>query len=84
MTERGEQLLASALQLNDAERIEFAERLYSSVDDASELPLEKDPAFAAELQRRSEDFRTGRTKGIPADQVFKNLEEHLKQIQSQR
>jgi putative addiction module component (TIGR02574 family) len=68
MTARTEQLLAAVLELDPAERADLIEEASLSFED----PLQ-DPEYAAEIQRRVEDFRSGRKKGVPAEEAFAHV-----------
>lgn len=53
--------------------------MYTMVEDeiVEELDLWEDKAFLNELNRRLEDFETGKTKGVPLDDVIRNAEKRL-------
>lgn len=61
-----EQLEAEALQLSAPERARLAERLIASLDE--EVEIER--AWAEEVQRRLEEFDSGKVHAIPAAEVF--------------
>lgn len=58
-------------RLPTAQRAELARYLIDSLD--SETEPDTDPPWAEELERRAQDFETGREPGIPADEVFAKL-----------
>jgi putative addiction module component (TIGR02574 family) len=51
------------------------EYLYQQLSAALDAEPEDDPEFVAELDRRLENYRTGRSPGVPADEVFRKLRE---------
>jgi putative addiction module component (TIGR02574 family) len=61
------------LLLPAEEREALAVRLLDSLDGNSSSPL--DPEWVAEIERRYAEYRAGRTRGIPADQVFRRIRE---------
>ena len=72
MSPSGTTLLESVLSLPEAERLAIAEALLSSLpdDDLAELD---DAAFAAELQRRSDEMDKDPSVCIPWSEVKKQL-----------
>ncbi|MEO6977363.1 MAG: hypothetical protein ABI113_03260 [Mucilaginibacter sp.] len=56
------------------------EAIYTMVEDeiVEELDLWEDEAFLSELNIRLENFETGKTKGVPLDEVILNAENRLK------
>jgi putative addiction module component (TIGR02574 family) len=65
-----EQLTEAALRLPEEEREALADALLASLVDQ-----EFDTAQVAELERRSEELRTGKVKGIPAEEALRRLDE---------
>ena len=63
-------LLQQALQLDEAERAELADRLYESV---TEMSPEWEKAWLPELERRWADYESGRDPGIPWEEAKKVL-----------
>ena len=57
------------MKLNIEERAELAQRLLASLDDAPASEIEK--LWIEEAERRLREFREGKTKGIPAEEVFR-------------
>ena len=57
------------MRLAPKDRARLAELLISSLDRDEDADAEE--LWAAEVQRRDEDFRSGRVKGIPATAVFR-------------
>jgi len=70
------ELTEEALQLPPNERVMLAESLLLTIDEAHDRVV--DEATIAELERRLDDFRTGKVKGIPADQALREIRESLK------
>jgi putative addiction module component (TIGR02574 family) len=62
-----DQIRVAAMSLPPEEREEMAEALIAS------LPL--DPALESTIERRYEELRSGKVKGIPAEDVIKELED---------
>jgi putative addiction module component (TIGR02574 family) len=64
-----EQVTKEAMKLNIEERAELTQRLLDSLDDAPASEIEK--LWLEEAERRLREFREGKTKGIPAEEVFR-------------
>jgi putative addiction module component (TIGR02574 family) len=71
MTEAAEKLKAQLSQLSMRERAELAHFLIHSLDEGVDADAEA--AWDAELVRRMEEIRSGKTVGEPADKVFAEL-----------
>lgn len=67
----GEQIRKAALKLSAKEREAIAEALFTSLPVDPEI----EAAWSAVIQRRIEDLESGRVKGIPAEEVFREIEE---------
>ena len=69
------QLEAEALKLARHERASLAQTLLHSLDEPPEDfdPEEYDRAWAEELQRRLDDWDKHPEKGIPSEEVFREL-----------
>ncbi len=67
MSDQAERLMPTLLALPPEDRELIAERLYESLDD--------DPEFLAMLNWRVEEIKSGKVKGVPADEVFRRLRE---------
>ena len=64
-------LKARALQLTAPDRDELVRTLIASIDGEPEgTPEENARAWDEEIERRIADLEAGRTKSIPADEVF--------------
>lgn len=67
---------AQALQLPPRERGELAHRLIVSLDGpAEDSPEAIAQAWDEEIERRVADMEAGRTQWIPAEEVFKEVDE---------
>lgn len=69
-----EDLKARALQLSPSDRDELIRTLIGSIEGEPEgTPEEIARAWEEEICRRIADFEAGRTKGIPAEEVFAKI-----------
>jgi putative addiction module component (TIGR02574 family) len=64
-----EKVLEEALALPPEERERLADALYDSLEPDEEW----ERAWAAEVERRVKDLDEGRTRAIPAEEVFAEL-----------
>lgn len=71
MTRAIEELYERASQLPEADRAELAGLLLESIEDPSDEGVEE--AWAAEIERRMAEYRTGRVKTIPWSEVRAHL-----------
>ena len=69
MTKNLKEATATAMALTREERAQLAGKLLLSLDEATEEEVEQ--LWIAESERRLEEFRSGKVKGIPADEVFR-------------
>ena len=69
MPKNSDEILAEAMELSLEERAQLAGKLLLSLDEPSESEVER--LWMEEAERRLKEFREGRTKGIPADEVFR-------------
>lgn len=70
-----DELEAQAMQLPLRERSELAHRLLVSLDGEPDgTPEEIAQAWDEEIARRVADMEAGRTKWIPAEEVFKKID----------
>ncbi len=74
MSPAATELLNAVLALPDEDRAEIAAELEPF---AEHPPLELDPEFEAELDRRVARMESGESKGIPAAEVFRIIDERL-------
>lgn len=70
------EILRKVLSLDIHERAALAERLLASLDDLSEDEAER--LWAEEAERRLAEYRKGRAKAVPAEEVFKKAERLLR------
>ncbi len=70
-----DEIAADAMKLPLRDRVRLAQRLVSSLDDQVESDVEG--LWVAEAERRLEELRTGRAKGIDAAEAFRKAHEAL-------
>jgi putative addiction module component (TIGR02574 family) len=70
------EITEEALRLPADERVVLAESLLLTIEEKHDLLV--DESIIAELERRLQDFREGKVKGIPAEQAFRQIREKLK------
>ena len=75
MTTQLKEIEQQALQLVPEEREILADRLLSSLDD--EPVNEIDEAWIQEAERRYQEYKEGKIKGIPGDKVFSDIKREL-------
>lgn len=77
MTKAAEQVLQQAMALKPSERIELAERLFESADDASRISTDPDyvAAWDAEIKRRIEQHQRGEAKTYSAEEALRMIEQ---------
>ena len=73
MAMKREQIEAEARRLPREDRARLAEALISSLDDEAEV----ERAWEVEIRRRVEELRTGAVSGIPAEEVFAEIDDLL-------
>lgn len=71
-----ENVVRQALSLELGDRAKLAERLLQSLDGLSEAEIEQ--LWLDEAERRLEDYRAGRSEGIPAEEVFREAEDLIR------
>lgn len=64
-----DEVIKAALHLNIEERAHLAGKLLLSLDEPSESEVER--LWLEEAERRLNEFREGRVRGTPADEVFR-------------
>jgi len=69
MESKLDEVFTTALKLGVEERAELAGRLLVSLDERSESEIER--LWLEEAERRLEELRSGKVRGIPADEVFR-------------
>lgn len=68
MSEHFDEIVASAMKLPQEERVRLAEELIASLDEEIEPDVEE--IWLAEAERRLNEFRSGKTCGVPAAEAF--------------
>jgi putative addiction module component (TIGR02574 family) len=72
------ELTEQALSLPPDERVTLAESLLLTIDGGDDQRV--DEAILKDLERRLQDFREGKVKGIPAEEAFRRIREKLKNL----
>ncbi len=67
------ELKTKAMSLRPAQRAKLVNALIQTLD-----KHEEEPITIEELDRRSEDLRSGRVKGIPADQMLASARRRIR------
>jgi putative addiction module component (TIGR02574 family) len=70
------EILKSAMNLDVHDRAALAERLLASLEELTDEETER--LWAEESQRRLEQYRAGRAKAVPAEDVHKKAENLLR------
>ena len=70
------EILKNAMSLDVHDRATLAERLLASLDELTEDETER--LWAEESQRRLEQYRAGRAKAVPAEEVHKKVKNLLR------
>jgi putative addiction module component (TIGR02574 family) len=73
MGSAAEELEAAALSLPRDERARLAERLIASLDEDAEI----EQAWAVEVRRRLEAFRTGEIVALPLEEVLREARQRI-------
>ena len=68
MDARFEEIVASAMELPEQERVRLARELIASLDE--EIDPDVEGLWLAEAERRLEELRSGKTRGMPAEEAF--------------
>jgi putative addiction module component (TIGR02574 family) len=76
MSNNLDQLTADAMKLPLRDRVQLAQRLVSTIDDQVETNTEA--LWFAEAERRLEELRGGKVRGISSDEAFRAAREILK------
>ena len=71
-----DEIVADAMKLPLRERVKLAQRLVSSLDEESEAGVEA--LWEAEAERRLEELRTDKVKGLEAGEAFRKAHEALR------
>jgi len=76
MTAAAQELLEKVMQLPVKDRDWIAESIMRSQESADDFEPD-DPQFAAMLERRREEARTGKVRMVPHEEVMARLREKL-------
>jgi len=68
MSNKLDDIIAKAMELNLEERAQLANHILISLDTPSESEIER--LWMEEAERRLQSFRDGKTRSIPASEVF--------------
>ncbi len=74
MTSKVKQLEKEALKLSKKERAVLAEHLIVSLEEEEDF----EQAWFGEAERRYQNYKAGKTKAMPAEIVFRNMERKLR------
>jgi len=77
MSSNLDQLTADALKLPLRDRVQLAQRLVSTLDDEVDAGAEE--LWLAEGERRLEELRSGKVRGIDSNEAFRTAREALQQ-----
>lgn len=69
-------IVANAMKLPDHERVRLARELIASLDEEIEADVEE--LWLAEAERRLEELRSGKTRGVPAEEAFAKVRNALR------
>jgi putative addiction module component (TIGR02574 family) len=69
MPKQIKEVMADTMQLNLEDRAQLAGKLLLSLDEPTESEVER--LWLDEAARRLAEFRQGKVKGLPADEVFR-------------
>jgi putative addiction module component (TIGR02574 family) len=72
-----ETIVAEAVQLPPDQRLSLAHRILSSIE--PEVSPEVESAWDSEIRNRIARYDTGAAKGVPASEVFAELDKRLRQ-----
>lgn len=85
MSDKAEQLKPVLAALSAEDRAELLDYLADLEEGEEEMTQEEwEEAWAEECNRRLADLRSGKTVGIPAEEVFRRLDEKLGRINEAR
>jgi putative addiction module component (TIGR02574 family) len=72
-----ETIIAEAVQLPPDQRLSLAHKILSSIE--PEVSPEVESAWDSEIRDRIARYDTGAAKGVPASEVFAELDKRLRQ-----
>lgn len=76
MASKLKEIEKNALQLSPSDRAQLAEHLIHSLDEEEDPEAER--LWIEEAEHRYQEYKAGKTKGKPADVVFKDAHSKLK------
>jgi putative addiction module component (TIGR02574 family) len=76
MASKGQELYEKAMRLDEEERWNLV-RLLAESDDCRDSKSEIERNWNKEAARRYQDYKDGKVDGIPADDVFRRLEDRF-------
>jgi putative addiction module component (TIGR02574 family) len=82
MSRKADEIYRDALELSEEEREELM-RLLTMQADSGWGSSEIEKAWMEECDRRDRDYRAGKTKMIPGDEVIRELRENLRKSRGQ-
>jgi len=77
MASKVQELYEKAMRLDEEERQKLV-RLLEEADDCRDSKDEIERNWNNEASRRYQDYKDGKVEGIPADDVFRRLEDRFK------
>ena len=75
MSEAGEKLKAALLELPLDEQLDIADFILDSIEPPPACCAKTIPGFIDEINRRVADFESGKTVGIPHEEVMRRMKE---------
>ena len=76
MDARFEEIVASAMELPEQERVRLARELIASLEE--EVDPDVEALWLAEAERRLEELRSGKAHGVPAEEAFARVRKALR------
>ncbi len=77
-------IFAGALNLPPEQRAELARTLLESLDSEELSEADAQEAWGEELERRAQEILSGKVKGIPVEEVRRDIDALLARIRSER
>ena len=71
------EIFDAAFQMPYESRKELTERLLETLEEKDQAAIEK--AWMKEAEKRLADYRAGKIKGVPAEEVFESLKTRMAQ-----
>jgi putative addiction module component (TIGR02574 family) len=76
MAARFDDIVATAMKLPEDERARLAQELLASLD--GEIDADVEALWLAEAERRLEELRSGKVRGVPSDEAFAKARDALR------